>query len=118
MRTVAVSAPMFPDVEKRLVEEAVVANDEVEVAFVVVAFTPVKFCKVVEEVTRRFVVVALPLMVRPLDVVPPPMVEEAFDWNPFNMPREVREDAVTPEARVEPVRLAAGTVPENAPDIV
>jgi hypothetical protein len=72
----------------------------------------------VEEVTRRFVVVAEPLMVRPLDVVPPPIVEEAFDWKPFNIPKEVRDDAVTPEARVLPVRFAAGTEPENAPDIV
>jgi hypothetical protein len=32
----------------------------------------------VEEVTRRLVVVAEPLMVKPPDVVPSPMVDEAF----------------------------------------
>ena len=75
-----------------------------------------KLARVVEAVTIRLVVVAWPKMVRPDDVVPPPIVEEAFDWKPVKTPREVSEEPVTPEARVEPVRLAAGTVPENAPE--
>ena len=56
-------------------------------------------------------------MVKPEPCVPPPIVEEAFDWKPVKIPSEVREEAVTPEARVPPVKLAAGTVPENAPEI-
>ena len=57
-------------------------------------------------------------MVRPDEVVPPPIVEEALDWKPASIPREVREEAVTPDARVAPVRLAAATVPEKEPDEV
>lgn len=49
MRTVAVSAPMFPEVEKRFVEEAVVAKEFVVVANVVVAFP------VTNVVEKRFV---------------------------------------------------------------
>ena len=57
---VAVRDPILPEVAKRFVDEARVENKLVLVAFVVVAFTPVEFCRVVEEVTRRLVVVALP----------------------------------------------------------
>jgi hypothetical protein len=55
VRVVAVRLPIFPEVEKKFVVEAVV-----EYKFVVVPLTPVKFCKVEEEVTKRVLVVALP----------------------------------------------------------
>jgi len=44
-------------VAKRLVEEAVVANIVVDVAFVVVEFNPVKFCKVLDPVARMLAAV-------------------------------------------------------------
>lgn len=50
----AVRDPMLPEVAKRFVDEARVENRLVLVALVVVALTPVKFCKVVEPLTRRF----------------------------------------------------------------
>ena len=112
---VVVACPARNKEAERLVEDAVVANDEVEVAFVVVELSPVKFCKVVEEVTRRLVVVALPLMVNPDDVVPPPMVEDAVDWKPERIPKEVREEVTTFEARVVPVSDPAGAEPEILP---
>jgi hypothetical protein len=73
---------------------------------------------VVEDVTRRFVDVAPPLMVRPPPSVPAPIVEEADDWKPERMPSEVRDEETTFEANVVPVRFAAGTVPANAPEMV
>ena len=64
------------------------------------------------------VVVAEPFTVSPPPIVPLPMVDDAVDSNPERMPREVSDEARTFEARVAPVRLAAGTVPVNAPDMV
>ena len=45
--------PVVKFVEKRLVEDAVVAKEVVEVAFVVVLFKPVKFWRVVEETVSK-----------------------------------------------------------------
>src|ERR1019366_4264897 len=60
-------------VKKRLVVEALVAKKLVVVAEVPVALTKVKFCRVVDDVTKRLVVVAPPLEVK-ADVVREPMV--------------------------------------------
>jgi hypothetical protein len=49
----AVNVPVFSFVEKRLVEDAVVAKRDVVVAFVVVALSAVKFWRVVEPVARK-----------------------------------------------------------------
>ena len=46
----AVNVPMLPVVAKRFVLDAVVAKKLVLVLLVVVEFTPVKFCKVLEPV--------------------------------------------------------------------
>src|SRR5579872_1231041 len=108
--------PVLSDVAKRLVLEAVVEKKFVVVALVLVELLAVKLARVVEALTMRLVVVAWPKMVKPEEVVPPPIVEEAFDWKPVSIPREVREDPVTLEARVAPVRLAAGTVPVKEPE--
>jgi hypothetical protein len=75
----------------------------------------VKDWRVVEEVSKRFVVVAPPYMVRPPPSVPLPMVEDAIDWNPFKRPRDVSDDERTFDARVVPVRLPAGAEPEMFP---
>ena len=50
-----VTTPRFEFVEKRLVEDAVVANKFVVVALVPVAFTKVKFWRVEEPVTSKLV---------------------------------------------------------------
>jgi hypothetical protein len=50
--------PKVASVAKRLVEEAVVAKNEVLVLFVVVELSPVKFWRVDEPVARKLVVVA------------------------------------------------------------
>src|SRR5206468_699376 len=76
------------------------------------------FWRVDEDVTKRFVVVACPNTVSPPPCVPFPIVDEALDWKPVSTPREVSEEAVTPEASVLPVRLAAATVPEKEPEEV
>ena len=62
----AVSEPPDAVVKKRFVVDAVVEKSEVEVLFVVVLFTPVKFWRVVEPVTRRLLAVK-----RPVDVIEP-----------------------------------------------
>src|ERR1019366_844769 len=102
-------------VKKRLVVEALVAKKLVVVAEVPVALTKVKFCRVVDDVTKRLVVVAPPLIVSPDPSVPPPMVEEADDWKPKSTPRDVREELTTLEARVVPVRFPAGAEPVMLP---
>src|SRR3989344_8402021 len=61
----------------------------VVVACVPVALTKVKFWRVVEEVTRRFVVVAWPKMVSPPPCVPFPIVVLASDMMPFVKPTNV-----------------------------
>jgi hypothetical protein len=67
----------------------------VEVALVVVELSPVKFCKVEEAELRN----------------PPVRVERPVTDKFASVPTEVREDAVTPAARVFPVKLAAATEP-------
>lgn len=57
-----VREPRVPEVEKRLVEEAVPEKNAVEVELEVVEFTPVKFCKVLEPFTRRVAKVAAPVL--------------------------------------------------------
>ena len=52
-RVWSVREPRLAAAEKRLVEEAVVEKKSVVVAEVVVAFTPVKFCKVEDAVVRK-----------------------------------------------------------------
>ena len=89
-----VRAPMFPVVAKRLVDEAVVAKKLVVVALVPVALVNVKAWSVVEPVWRA--------------------VENEDNPETESVPRvpsEVREEAVTPAARVLPVRLRAETDP-------
>jgi hypothetical protein len=77
-----VSVPKEAAVAKRLVEDETEAKRLVEVALLVVAFTPVKFCRVEEPVTRRLARVARPLVRRVLKLAPfvalkvPPMVVE------------------------------------------
>src|ERR1019366_6635164 len=88
-RPVEVRLPPDAVVKKRLVVEALVAKKLVVVAEVPVALTKVKFCRVVDDVTKRLVVVAPPLIVSPDPSVPPPMVEEADDWKPKSTPRDV-----------------------------
>ncbi len=63
----------------RLVVEAVVAAKLVEVALVEVEFKAVKFCKVLEPLTRRLAKVPRPVEVRlpPLAVLKKRLVEEA-----------------------------------------
>ncbi len=75
MTTPAVSEPPEAVVKKRFVVEAVVAKRLVEVLLVVVLFTPVKFWRVVEPVTRRFDAVK-----RPVDEMEPkvPFVANKF----------------------------------------
>ena len=63
-------------------------------------------------------VVAPPLITRPPVAVPLPIVEEADDWKPFNMPREVRDEFTTPAASVAPEREPAGADPEKLPAMV
>ena len=100
--------------EKRLVLEAVVANEFVVVALVPVAFTKVKFCKVVEPTTNKspevlMVVVAEPPILKELPVKrlakelvevaevvgdwlamkPPVKGEEAVQGKPVKKPRGV-----------------------------
>lgn len=78
----AISDPVVKFVEKRLVDDAVVAKKFVVVAELPVAFTKVKFWSVDDDVTRTFVVVAKPLIVRPPPWVPFPIVVEAVDKRP------------------------------------
>lgn len=59
--------------------------------------------------------VAPPNMVRPPPVVPLPMVEEADDWKPFNIPTDVREEFTTFAASVVPVSNPAGAEPVMFP---
>ena len=54
----AVMLPVLRDVEKRLVDEAVVAKKLVVVAFVPVALVKVNLCSVDEPVARKLVVEA------------------------------------------------------------
>jgi len=108
-----VMLPTLRVVAERLVEEAVVAKKLVVVAEVPVAFTKVKFWRVVEEVTMRLVVVAWPAMVRPEEVVPPPMVEEAVTRR--------LERVVRPAVAVTvPVKLAADEIvcPLIVPEVI
>jgi hypothetical protein len=58
----AVMLPVLRDVEKRLVDEAVVAKKLVLVELVVVDCRPVKFCRVVEPVARMLAAVSRELM--------------------------------------------------------
>ena len=62
----SVARPRFAFVPKRLVDEAVVANDVVEVAFVVVELRAVKFCRVDDPVVKIFENVP-----RPVEVILP-----------------------------------------------
>ena len=71
----------------------------VEVAFVVVAFIPVKFCRVEEARERK----------------PPVRVERPETERLERVPTEVRELARTLEARVAPVKVPAGAVPVMLP---
>ena len=64
----AVMLPVLRDVEKRLVDEAVVAKKLVLVELVVVDCRPVKFCRVVEPVARMLAAVSRELM-KPLVAV-------------------------------------------------
>ena len=63
----AVRVPILPEVEKRLVDEAVPEKKVVEVALVVVAFIAVKFWRVVEELTKRLLLIltrpSLPILI-------------------------------------------------------
>ena len=58
-----------------MVDEAVVAKSDVVVAFVVVEFSPVKFCRVDDALTRRLVAVTKPEEVR---LPPVPTVKKRF----------------------------------------
>jgi len=104
-----------PVARKRLVVEALVAKKLVVVALVPVALLKVKFWRVVEARTMRLVVVAPPKMVSPPLSVPLPMVEEALDWKPVRIPRDVRDELTTLEARVVPVSDPAGAEPVMLP---
>ena len=53
VRAWRVRAPRLAEAEKRLVEEAVVLKKLVVVALVPVAFTKVKFCNVLDDVTKK-----------------------------------------------------------------
>jgi hypothetical protein len=75
----------------------------------------VKFWSVVDEVTKRFVVVAPPAMVNPPPSVPFPMVDDASTWRFERRPTEVSDDARTFEARVAPVSDPAGADPVIEP---
>ena len=57
-----VMLPVLSDVEKRFVDDAVVANCVVEVEFVVVELRPVKFCSVDEPDTSRLPAVSRDVM--------------------------------------------------------
>jgi hypothetical protein len=114
-REARVADPPLSVVKKKLVVEELVAKKLVVVAEVPVAVVKVKFCRVVDAVTRRLVVVAPPLMVRPEPRVPPPIVEEAEDWKPERIPSEVREELTTLAAKVVPVSDPAGADPVMLP---
>jgi hypothetical protein len=58
-----VNAPIFPFVAKRFVDEAVLANKLVEVAFVLVEFEAVKLWSVEDPVVKKFARVVKPLKV-------------------------------------------------------
>src|ERR1035437_8809714 len=77
---VKVSLPPLAVVYERFVVDALVAYTLVEVLFVVVELTPVKFCKVVEPVTKRLAVVKRPLelMEPKVPVVAKKLVEVAL----------------------------------------
>lgn len=67
------NVPPVPVVKKRFVDDAVVAKKDVVVALVPVAFRKVKFCKVVEPVTRKVELI----------------VEDAVEKKPLSSPRVV-----------------------------
>jgi hypothetical protein len=70
-RVAKVPAPVVSEVEKRLVEEAVVEKKLVVVAFELVELTAVKFWRVEEELAKSVFVVVSPVIVAELTVSKP-----------------------------------------------
>ena len=96
MPLVALSKPVRAAIEKfevkRLVDDAVVAKSAVVVAWLVVALSPVKFCKVVEPVARMLSACKVPVAVRLLPVMFPfakisPATESFANGDVVPMPR-------------------------------
>src|SRR3989338_9182032 len=113
-RPVEVKLPPFPVVKNKLVELAVVEKRLVVVAAVPVAFTKVKFCKVLEALSKRFARVPRPVEVKlpPLPVVKNKFVDEAVVDKRFVVVALVAERSVTDKLRAprEPSKAALPTL--------
>ena len=101
----------------RLVEEAVVEKRLVVVADVPVAFTNVRFCKVVEPLSRRFAKVPSPVEVKwpPFPVVKRRLVLDAVVLKKLVVVALVVVDLVN--SRVVPVRLLSPVIDCELPVI-
>jgi len=117
VRAWTVRAPKLAAAEKRLVEEAVVEKRLVVVADVPVAFTNVRFCKVVEPLSRRFAKVPSPVEVKwpPFPVVKRRLVLDAVVLKKLVVVALVVVDLVN--SRVVPVRLLSPVIDCELPVI-
>jgi len=117
-----VSEPKHKVPIEPFVNTPVVANNDVEVPFVVVEFNPVKFWRVVEPVCKVFEKVVCPAVtLRVLGKVyapapnVPAVTSDAGTAPLERVPIAVRDEVTTVALRVVPVRVPAGAVPEIFP---